>query len=150
MKTPLEPSPYYLIQEHLREHPWRLLVAVMMLNQTSAKQVWPLLDGFFERWPDALSGASADRREMAEYIKPLGLYNRRSKAIIQMSMDYYVSDGRFDDVRQLYGIGKYGADSYNMFIGGEVVFDVQDKELRNYVRWAESLERGRAEPAAVR
>ncbi len=42
----------------------------------------------------------------------------------------------FTDPLELPGIGKYGADSYNMFVGGEIVDDVKDKELRNYVAWA--------------
>lgn len=39
------------------------------------------------------------------------------------------------DVRDMHGIGKYGADSYNMFVRGYLVEDVKDKELKNYVSW---------------
>lgn len=48
------------------------------------------------------------------------------------------------DVRQvrvedLYGIGKYAADSYNMFVKGYLVEGVEDKELKNYLVWAKEL-----------
>lgn len=42
-------------------------------------------------------------------------------------------DGK--DPLELYGIGKYGADSFNMFVKGYLVQDAKDKELRKYVEW---------------
>ncbi len=43
------------------------------------------------------------------------------------------------DVESLHGIGKYAADSWKIFVDREIVDDVQDKELVNYVNWAKSL-----------
>ena len=140
VRTPLEFSPYVLIQEKLRHQPWRLLIAVMMLNQTSAVQVKPILDGFFERWPDPGSLFLADEEEVAEYVKPLGLQNRRARAMIRMSGDFMAEES-IADASILYGIGKYGADSYRMFVVGELVDDVKDKELKKYLEWA----KGRAQ-----
>lgn len=117
--------------------PWAFHhVAVMFLNQTSARQVWPLLNGFFERWPDEYHAALADIDHLAEYIKPLGLQNRRARSIRQMSFEYVMLDGKIGDPKELHGIGKYGSDSYRIFVIGELVEDVKDKELRKYLTWA--------------
>lgn len=135
MDTPRHRSPLGLIQEDLRWEPWRLLVACMMLNQTSMKQVRPVLWTFFATWPDPEAAAEADQASMAEMLQPLGLQNRRSGMIIRMSrafLDWLPSQ----DVRELPGVGKYAADSYNMFVRGDLVEDVTDKELRKYVAWA--------------
>lgn len=135
MDTPRHRSPIGLIQEDLRWEPWRLLVACMMLNQTSMKQVRPVLWTFFATWPSPEDAAAADQTKMAEMLQSLGLQNRRSEMIVRMSrafLDWLPSQ----DVRELPGVGKYGADSYNMFIRGDLVEDVTDKELRRYVSWA--------------
>ena len=142
MQTPREFSPYRLIQEDLRDHPWRLLVACMMLNQTTNVQVKQVMPKFFERYPGPAAAMNADLVEMANIIRPLGLYNRRARAIQRMSRDFF--DSSFDaDVQEFYGIGKYAADSYRIFILDECpAFEsaVDDKELKKYVRWANGCE----------
>jgi hypothetical protein len=54
---PTSPNEFGLIQEKLRHEPWKMLVAVMFLNKTTAKVAIPLLGQHFERWPtpEALS-----------------------------------------------------------------------------------------------
>jgi methyl-CpG-binding domain protein 4 len=142
MQTPKQFSPYVLIQEELREHPWRLLVACMMLNQTSIVQVRQVIWKFFEKYPGPGAAVTANPAEMADLVKPLGLYNRRTKALMRMSQDFI--DKAVDvDVSEFYGIGKYAADSYRIFVLGELpasVDAVDDKELKKYVEWAHGLE----------
>lgn len=144
MQTPKDLSPLHLIQEDLRDKPWRLLVACMMLNQTTAVQVKQVMPKFFERYPEpGFVVGIMNHEPMAELIKPLGLYNRRAKAIIRMTDDYTKSSGWDADVNEFYGIGKYAADSYRIFVLGELPASeeaVQDKELKKYVRWAHGLE----------
>lgn len=132
MKIPEEISPYCLIQEILRDDPWKLLVAVICLNMTSAKQAIPVLEKIFKTadTPELLLALDGDQLE--SILKPLGLHRRRSKTLVEMSKAFL---GGFSDLIELPGIGKYGADSYNMFISGDLVDDVTDKELRNYVNW---------------
>lgn len=143
--TPRETSPYSLIQEHLRDDPWRLLVAVIMLNQTSARQARPVWEKFFERFPcpEELYSIPPDRAlpELEDLLHPIGFYRRRAERLWIMT-EQYLFDWDGKDPLDLHGIGKYGADSFNMFCRGYLVLDVQDKELRNYVRWA--TERRRA------
>lgn len=54
---PTSRNEFGLIQEKLRHDPWRMLVAVIFLNVTTAKMALPLLSQLFERWPtpEALS-----------------------------------------------------------------------------------------------
>ena len=134
---PCRRSPLGLIQEDLRYEPWRLLVACLMLNQTSIRQVRPVIWTFFARWPTPEDAAEAGPDDMAETIRSLGLQRRRAGLLIRMSRAYtgWLPE---QDVLELPGVGKYAADSYNMFIRGNVVTDVTDKELRKYVDWAVS------------
>ena len=52
---PTSANEFGLIQEKLRHEPWKMLVAVIFLNVTTAKMALPLLGQFFEQWPDAES-----------------------------------------------------------------------------------------------
>jgi methyl-CpG-binding domain protein 4 len=134
---PRQLSPYLLVQEILRDEPWKLLVAVILLNQTSAKQAIPILEKFFQIWPDPEHASQALPELIAAVLRPIGLHNRRAKTIVKMSQTFL--DG-FDDPLDLPGIGKYGADSYNMFCRGVIVENVSDKELKNYVSWTKTLQ----------
>ena len=53
-------SPYGLIQEQLYDNPWKMLIACLFLNRTTAKQVLPVIWKFFERWPDPETTMNAD------------------------------------------------------------------------------------------
>ena len=151
MWTPLETSPYAIMQEKFRDDPWKLLVCCVMLNLTSRRQSEPVWDTLFERWPTAESLWSDDRTsqeiidDLTELLRPLGLQNRRALSIWRMTFDYLVlhPDVYLDRIDQLHGVGKYARDSFNMFVGGEIVDDVEDKELRRYVEWT----KGTADPS---
>lgn len=109
-------SPYSLLQEELRGDTWKTLVACMLLNQTSYKQVRPIIWHLFERYPDAKALSCAKQEELAGMIRALGFQNRRSKALIRMSGEYVAGI----PVRQLYGVGQYALDSCRMFVEGDV------------------------------
>lgn len=133
-RTPRTISPYVLLQELLRDEPWKLLVACSMLNLTTNVQVKEIIWEFFRRWPTANACAVADPDEVRELIRPLGLYNRRTKSIIELSKA--MSGGFSGDVMDLPGVGKYASDSYRMFVEGYLVDDVTDAKLRLYLSWA--------------
>jgi hypothetical protein len=59
------------------------------------------------------------------------MVNIREKRLRGMSMDFLTWDG--EDATQLYGIGKYGSDSYRLFYKNEIPEDVGDHELRRYI-----------------
>ena len=48
-----------------------------------------------------------------------------------MSQDYLTWDG--NDATMLYGIGKYGSDSYEIFFKNNFSVEPTDKELKRYL-----------------
>ncbi len=128
---------YPLIQERFFPDRWKMLVCCLMLNLTSHKQVKPIIEGFFDRWPDAKTASDADEAEMKEYLKSLGMYNKRAKTIIKMSKQFIAG---FTDPKQLYGCGKYAADSDAIFYFGRWR-EVQptDGALKRYIRFMNTL-----------
>ena len=144
IQTPNEKSPYGLIQERLRQNPWQMLVATILLNQTHIRQVAPVFNEFVRRWPNpTVFMLVATESQIVDLIKPCGFQNRRARTLMKMTTAF--SEG-FENVLDLPGVGKYSADSYNIFIGGYLVLDVRDKELKRYVEWA----LGRHHDGAVR
>tara|TARA_B100001094_G_C18188760_1_gene805665 strand:- start:2822 stop:3172 length:351 start_codon:yes stop_codon:yes gene_type:complete len=87
-----------------------------MLNQTSRKQVEPMIDDFFAKWPTAFDASIADEGEMIKTIRSLGMYNKRVKTIKNMSKQYL---NGFENAKDLYGCGKYADDTYRIFVKGE-------------------------------
>ena len=109
-------SPFDLLQERYWPNDWKILVVCLMLNQTSRKQVEPMIESFFEKWPDAKSAADADEDEMRAVRRPLGMFNRRVKTIMKMSQQFLEG---FENAIDLYGCGKYANDTYRIFMRGE-------------------------------
>ena len=139
METPRETSPYNYFQERYRDDGWRLLVVVMMLNQTNGKQVERVHKRFFERYPTPFHAKLSDPEEMAEILRPLGFYNRRSLAIKNMSSMFI--HRKWEEPSELYGCGEYAQQSWDIVVNGilpESPDDVSDKELKRYVEWARS------------
>lgn len=132
-------SPYNYFQERYSDDPWKVLVVCMMLNQTSGKQVERVHEEFFKRWSSPMLAALGSDVEMAEVLRPLGFYNRRAKAIQRMSFEYL--NKKWNEPSDLYGVGKYGSDSYNIFIRKVIPEGVTDKELRKYIEWLKESEK---------
>lgn len=127
-----------LIQERYFPDRWKMLVCCLMLNLTSHKQVNPIIDGFFERWPNALKASEADELEMKEYLKSLGMYNKRAKTIIRMSKQFLEG---FSQPKQLYGCGKYASDSDLIFYQGRwKEVEPTDGALKRYIRFMKKIE----------
>lgn len=106
----------------------------IMLNCTSRKQVDQVRDEFFRRYPDPFEAERADPTEMAELIAPLGFKNRRTKTIIRFSSDWMTLD--WSEPSELYGIGKYGQDSWEIFQKGNLDVEPTDGVLHKYLEWA--------------
>jgi len=138
LRTPRTLSPYMLIQEFLRDEPWKLLVACIMLNQTRAKQVHGIINEFFARYPTPEDFFLADATQAKRLLKSLGFMNRRYERLHRMTIGFINNTtlGIKLDCENLHGVGKYAADSFKIFCQGYLVEDVKDKELKNYVRWA--------------
>ena len=85
-------SPYNLIQEQLWEDPWKIFVVCIFCNLTKRVQAEPIFWEVLKRWPTPQALMSANRADLIQLIKPIGLAERRSKALMQMSYDYIHKD----------------------------------------------------------
>ena len=106
-------SPYDLIQEHLYQDPWKLLVACVFCNLTKRRQAEPYIWDFFKMYPTPRAASSANIEDVKKMIQPLGLSDRRSKALVKMSKEYL--DKEWNEPIELFGIGKYGNDAWKIF-----------------------------------
>ena len=111
---------------------WQHMVGVICLNLTSRVQVKQVLPDFFEKWPTPGSLLYATRRQLEDVIAPLGMQKVRSERIYRMSEQFKDWDG--EDATELYGIGKYGSDSYRIFYKNEIPEHVGDHELKRYIK----------------
>jgi methyl-CpG-binding domain protein 4 len=120
-----------ILQQEFQYDQYRMLIACIMLNQTSNKNVRQVIYTFFDRWPTPQSVIEADPSEIREHIRPLGFYNIRTNRIIRFTQDYLTK--KFNRASELYGIGKYADDSYEIFIRGNLNVNPTDKILRRYL-----------------
>jgi methyl-CpG-binding domain protein 4 len=110
---------------------WEHMVGVIMLNQTGRKAVKTTRPEFLYWFPTALSLLHADEEFVKSIIQPLGMANVRYTRLIKMSQDYLTWDG--NDANKLFGIGKYGSDSYEIFFKKNYAVQPTDKELKRYL-----------------
>lgn len=134
---PTDLSPYRLFQERYRRDPWAILVCTVCLNQTTGRQFENVHETLFSLWPSAHHMALADISELESVVHSLGLFRKRARALVRLSTAFaFLWDG--NDPTDLPNIGRYGADSYAMFVRNDLTVEPLDKELRNYKRWAMS------------
>ena len=110
---------------------WEHMVGVIMLNQTGRRSVKTTLPEFLYWFPTPEAVIAADEEFIKSIIAPLGMVNVRYQRLIRMSQDYLTWDG--DDATMLYGIGKYGSDSYEIFFEHNYAVEPKDKELLRYL-----------------
>ena len=120
-----------LLQEIYQHDEWKMLTCCMLLNLTNRKQVDTVRDELFKKYPTPKDMMNANHRELANILKPLGLYNRRATSLRLMSAGYI--DG-FKSVDELYGIGQYAKDSWEIFQNNNRKIKPTDKVLQEYLR----------------
>jgi methyl-CpG-binding domain protein 4 len=130
--TFFEPLRDDLMVQQQVNNAWEHMVGVIMLNQTSRKPVKMTLPEFLYWFPTPQALLNADEDFVKTIIAPLGLMETRYRRLIRMSIDYLGWDG--NDAKQLYGIGKYGSDSYEIFFKNNYSVEPTDKELIRYLK----------------
>ena len=120
-----------MVQEQI-SGAWQHMVGVIMLNQTSRRSVKSVLPEFLYWFPQPQNLLDADEQFVRSIISPLGMVNVRYKRLMGMTKDFLSWD--HDDAKQLYGIGKYGSDSYEIFFKQNYTVQPTDKELIRYLR----------------
>ena len=111
---------------------WQHMVGVICLNKTRREKVKKMLPAFFDEFPTAIHLLQSDRDKIAAMLKDLGMKHVRANRLWRMSENYLGWDG--EDATELFGIGKYGSDSYRIFYKDEIPDNIQDSELKRYVR----------------
>ncbi len=133
--TPLRDD--LMVQQQVKNS-WEHMVGVIMLNQTGRKPVKTVLPRFLHCFPTPQSLLAAEENLVKSIITPLGMNNVRYRRLVNMSRDYLTWDGV--DARELYGIGKYGSDSYEIFYKNNRSVEPTDKELKRYLEELEKVQ----------
>ena len=120
-----------LLQEIYQSDGWKMLTCCMLLNLTNRRQVDVIRDELFNRYPTPKDMMNANESELAKLLKPLGLYNRRAKSLKKMSEGYVKG---FKSVDELYGIGQYAKDSWEIFQNNNRKVKPMYKVLQEYLR----------------
>ncbi|KAF7329568.1 hypothetical protein MKEN_00219700 [Mycena kentingensis (nom. inval.)] len=157
-----------LIQERVASDPWKVLVAVTLLNKTAGKLALPVFWDMMTRWPTPFALSQVAESELVTLLHPLGTQNRRAQRLIALSRAYLLDPPSTHDPRRsrasgplisprkrarypetpishLPGAGAYALDSYRIFCaGGDEWRAVRpsDKELVRYLRWRWAVEAG--------
>ena len=119
-----------MVQQQIN-NAWEHMVGVIMLNQTGRKPVKMTLPEFLYWFPTPHALLQADEDFVKTILAPLGMLNVRYNRLVRMSRDYLTWDG--DDATMLYGIGKYGSDSYEIFFKNNYSVEPTDKELKRFL-----------------
>jgi methyl-CpG-binding domain protein 4 len=114
-----------------RTSAWQHMVAVIMLNQTGRKPVKTVFPVFMHHWPSPSKFVRASEQQVKDVIWSLGMVNVRYKRLVEMTYDFLRWD--LNDATELYGIGKYGSDSYEIFFKQNYAVEPTDKELIRYL-----------------
>ena len=120
-----------MVQQQVKNK-WQHMVGVICLNQTYRKQVKEVLPKLFKRYPNPKAYLRGRLKTQMNMLKPLGMWSVRAKRLRKMSKQFLSWNGV--DASDLHGIGKYGSDSYKIFYKNVIPKDVQDKELKNYIK----------------
>ena len=73
----------------------------------------------------------ADVDRLSKLLQPLGLYNRRAQSLKRFSEDWIKG---FKSVDELYGIGQYAKDSWEIFQNNNRNVKPTDKVLLEYLK----------------
>jgi methyl-CpG-binding domain protein 4 len=111
---------------------WQHMVAVIMLNQTGRTPVKQILPLFLSKWSTPSEFAAfGEEQAVKDIIWSLGMMNVRYTRLKRMTQDYLTWN--MNDATELYGIGKYGSDSYEIFFKHNYTVQPTDKELIRYL-----------------
>tara|TARA_R100001509_G_scaffold70459_1_gene39219 strand:- start:117 stop:518 length:402 start_codon:yes stop_codon:yes gene_type:complete len=120
-----------LLQEIYQDDGWKMLVCCMLVNLTNRKQVDTVRNELFSKYPTPEDMMEAEHSDLVDIIKPLGLYNTRAERLVKMSEGYV---NGFNDVTELYGIGEYAKDSWEIFQLRNRNVKPRDLVLQEYLR----------------
>ena len=94
-----------------RSDPFYVLIAEVLLRQTQAERVAGCYIDFLSKYPNAISLAKANRLELREWFRPLGLVKRADDLIAMAGIILGVHGGKVPDslasLKEFPGVGNY-------------------------------------------
>ena len=126
-----------LLQDIYKNDPWKMLVCCIMLNLTTRKQVDKVRHKLFKKYPTPQDMSVADYEELSKLLMPLGMQYKRAATLMRFSKEYIEG---FADPIDLYGIGKYAKDSWEIFQNNNLNVQPNDKVLNLYLATALEME----------
>lgn len=119
-----------------KEDPYEILVTEILLQQTLAEKVVPISKEFFARWPTLEALADTDVDQVADVLEPLGLQNRRAKALVEIgeSLSHSSVPRSEEELLDLPFVGRYAANATLCFAFGEARAVVDVNIVRIYER----------------
>ena len=120
-----------LLQEIYQDDPWKMLCCCIMLNLCRRTTIDKVRFELFKRYPNPKAMVNANEKEIADLLEPLGFYNKRAKTLQKMSQGYI---NGFTNVTELYGVGQYAKDSWELFQNNNRNINPTDKVLTEYLR----------------
>lgn len=112
--------------------PWRVCVASILLNRTRRVAMQPVLVKLLARYSDPPSLAKADRREIADLLRPLGFQHTRATRLVRFSQVFLTDTWK--DLRDLPGVGPYVADAVGLACFGCTELTSGDGALMEHAR----------------
>lgn len=131
MRNTVQPLRDDLMVQQQVHGAWQHFVGVIMLNQTGRKPVKTVLPHFLSLWPTPEAFLDSDPAEVIHVIRSLGMSTVREHRIRRMTVNFLTWDGT--NAKELYGIGNYGSDSYEIFFKQNYSVQPTDKELKRYL-----------------
>jgi methyl-CpG-binding domain protein 4 len=119
-----------IIQEEYKDDPWKVLVCCILLNQTSNRQVRPLISHFFKTWPDPASIIRENPINISTFIKSTGFQNIKAHRIREFSIAWEIG---IRDPKKFPGVGEYGREAWRIFVEEDLDFTPKDKKLKMYL-----------------
>jgi A/G-specific adenine glycosylase len=106
--------------------PYQILLAEIFLRKTDAKKVLGVYERFLNQYQGIEEIAHANESDLANFLKPLGLYRHRAKELLNLAKTVLIAhNGEIPRSKQellgLPGVGNYIANAVLCFAFGESV-----------------------------
>jgi len=114
-----------------RDFPWRnksaskyqLIIAEVLLQRTQAETVSRFYPRFIKKYPSCKVLAKAKKKDLQNFLKPIGLWRQRATAIKNLSAEMVKRNGRFpktrEEIEKIPAVGQYIASAVLMFCHGQ-------------------------------
>ena len=114
-----------------RNFPWRrksaskyeIIVAEILLQRTRAETIARFYRDFVKRFSSWKKLANASERDLASFLRPIGLWRRRSATLSALAKEMTKRNGKFprrrEEIEALPGVGQYIANAILLFCHDE-------------------------------